>query len=228
MVSATDVAGVLAGLVDARRAESSAYRCAKRAFDVFFATAVLLVALPVILVAALAVRLDSPGPAFFLQPRMGRGGSAFRLVKLRGMYVDAPVRFAQLFDYGSVRPDQGDAFFFHTDGDPRVTRVGRLIRKYSIDELPNFINVLLGHMSVVGPRPEIPELAPLYGEHLGQFLSVRPGVTSPSKAAGRDALSFSENLASDLWYVEHRSMRTDMMTVLRTARSVLRGKNVCG
>jgi lipopolysaccharide/colanic/teichoic acid biosynthesis glycosyltransferase len=200
----------------------------KRAFDFVFASAVLVLSSPLLIALIVAIRLESPGPALFRQERMGRGGRRFTMVKLRGMYVDARERFPELYDYASIPPDDRDSYFFHTgDGrDPRVTRVGRFVRRTSLDELPNFWNVLRGDMSVVGPRPEIPELAHLYGRDLDLLLSVKPGVTSPAKATGRDELSFSENLEQELTYIRERSIRLDLATIARTALSVLRTSGV--
>jgi lipopolysaccharide/colanic/teichoic acid biosynthesis glycosyltransferase len=197
-----------------------------RVFDVVFALVVLVLSAPVILVAMLAIRIESPGPALFRQRRMGRDGREFRLVKLRGMYLDARERFPELYDYGRHRPEHANGFYFHAGEDPRVTRVGRILRKYSIDELPNFWNVLRGEMAVVGPRPEIPEMAHMYGEALPIMLSVRPGVTSPAKADGRDGLSLEETIEHDLAYVESRSWKVDLTTIARTLASVVRGHGV--
>jgi lipopolysaccharide/colanic/teichoic acid biosynthesis glycosyltransferase len=202
------------------------YLIAKRVFDLVFALIVLLATAPLIAVAALAIRLDSPGPAFFRQLRLGRNGRPFYLLKLRGMYVDAKERHPELFDYSAATGETCSALYFHRGGDPRVTRAGRLFRKYSIDELPNFWNVLRGEMSVVGPRPELPELAHLYGKNLTRFLSVKPGVTSPAKALGRDELSFKETLTLELAYIETRSFSLDVRTIWWTARSVIRGHGV--
>jgi lipopolysaccharide/colanic/teichoic acid biosynthesis glycosyltransferase len=198
----------------------------RRSFDVAFALVCLLLLAPVLLAAMLAIRLESPGPALYRQPRMGRGGRIFQLVKLRGMYVDARERFPELYDYDAASSLDPSEYFFHHSDDPRVTRVGRFLRKYSIDELPNFWNVLRGDMSVVGPRPEIPELASLYGSHLERLLSVRPGVTSPAKARGRDEMSFAETLASDLEYIDNRSLGLDLSTIYRTAWTAVSGVNV--
>ena len=198
----------------------------KRLFDIAFAAVCLVLAAPVLLAAIVAIRLESPGPAFYRQPRMGRGGRTFQLVKLRGMYVDARERFPELYDYGSAISIDPNRYFFHHADDPRVTRVGRFLRKYSIDELPNFWNVLRGDMSVVGLCSEIFELANLYGLHLERFLSVRPGVTSPAKAMGRDEMPFAETLASDIEYIDSRSFRLDLLTIYRTARTAVVGANV--
>jgi len=198
----------------------------RRVFDVVLAIVALVLTAPLVGVAMLAVRLDSPGPAIFRQRRLGRHGRTFHLVKLRGMYVDARERFPDLYDYGRHGRDNVGDFFFHGEEDPRVTRVGRILRKYSIDELPNFWNVVRGEMAVVGPRPEIPELGHMYGRELARILSVRPGVTSPAKATGRDDLSLEETIARDLDYVENRSWKLDLLTVWQTVLGVVRGHGV--
>jgi lipopolysaccharide/colanic/teichoic acid biosynthesis glycosyltransferase/2-polyprenyl-3-methyl-5-hydroxy-6-metoxy-1,4-benzoquinol methylase len=202
---------------------SRSARAVKRAFDVVFSLIVLGVTWPVLAVAAIAIRLDSRGPAFFVQERMGRGGTRFRLLKLRGMTVDSRERYPELYDYGGIGSAAGYSDLFPQDFDPRVTRVGRFLRRTAIDELPNFVNVLRGQMSIVGPRPEIPEMAELYEGALGRVLSVRPGVTSPAKARGRGALDFRETLALDLAYIEQRTLLLDVNTILRTAKSIASG-----
>jgi lipopolysaccharide/colanic/teichoic acid biosynthesis glycosyltransferase len=213
----------LAAKAPAEQVEWPAHsRFVKRAFDIVVAVVVLLLSAPVIALAAFAIRLESPGAALFRHRRMGHRGRVFFLLKLRGMHLDAETRFPDLYDYDS----QHHLSYFHCAEDPRVTRVGRILRRYSIDELPNFWNVLRGDMSVVGPRPDIPELAHLYGEHLETLLSVRPGVTSPAKAKGRDTLSFRETLDADLDYLARRSFFLDVITVIRTLTSVIRANGV--
>jgi lipopolysaccharide/colanic/teichoic acid biosynthesis glycosyltransferase len=202
-------------------------RSRKRAFDVALAFLVSAVTAPIVAAAIVAIRIESPGPALFRQRRMGLDGTTFELIKLRGMYVDARERFPELYDYASRTIDGSEPYYFHHRGDPRVTRVGRFLRRYSIDELPNFWNVLRGDMSVVGPRPEIPELAHLYGSQLELLLSVRPGVTSPAKACGRDSLSFEETLARELDYLRAQSFLVDLRTIARTVKSVLVPTDVC-
>ncbi|HEY5320943.1 MAG TPA: sugar transferase [Galbitalea sp.] len=198
----------------------------KRAFDIVFSVCALIVAAPILLIAAVALRLDTPGPVFFRQTRLGRNGTTFQLLKLRGMYVDARERFPGWYAYPKEEYQQIDGYHFHVAADPRVTRVGRILRRYSVDELPNFWNVLRGEMSVVGPRPEIPELAPLYRSDLSKLLSVRPGVTSPAKATGRDYLTFEETLGFDLDYIDQRSFFLDLLTIARTAARSSRGHGV--
>lgn len=202
--------------------ETRLERALRRCFDVVFAMTVLTLSAPLLLLAAVAIKLDSPGPVVFRQRRLGRGGVPFTLYKLRGMYVDAAQRWPDRYAYEQQDPD---ARFHHPD-DPRVTRVGRVLRRLSIDELPNFLNVLRGEMSVVGPRPEIPELAHLYGDALPVFLSVKPGVTSPAKATGRDTLTFAQTLAAELDYVARRSFLLDLRTIARTATKAVRARDV--
>jgi lipopolysaccharide/colanic/teichoic acid biosynthesis glycosyltransferase len=199
----------------------------RRVIDVTFALVALTLTAPLLAVSIVLIRLDSPGPAIFRQPRMGKGGRIFYLVKLRGMYVDANDRFPELYDYAAAREEDSTGYYFHRTEDPRVTRVGRVLRKYSIDELPNFWNVLRGDMAIVGPRPEIPELAQMYGTDLQRFLSVRPGVTSPAKARGRDGLSLRRTIQSDLEYIDNRSLRLDVVTVFQTFWNAVRGHGVC-
>ncbi len=180
---------------------------------------------PLLALLALAVRLDSPGPALFRQPRVGRGGRRFTFWKFRGMYVDARARFPELYDY-SYSQTEIQELRFHPDQDPRVTRVGRFVRRTSLDELPNLINVVLGDMSLVGPRPEIPELLPYYGDAAAEILSVRPGITSLAKLVGRDDLTFEETLALDRRYLRERSLALDFRLLFGTARMVLTGRSV--
>jgi lipopolysaccharide/colanic/teichoic acid biosynthesis glycosyltransferase len=214
----------MASAVQLPQASRSSHDRIKRVLDIVCSVLILVLTAPIIAIAAVAIRIESPGPVFFRQERLGRGGKRFQIVKLRGMYVDAKVRFPNLYDYSyAVEPAK---FFFHFDGDPRVTRVGRFLRKYSLDELPNFWNVLRGEMSIVGPRPEIPELAHLYGDDLIMLLSVLPGVTSPAKARGRDFLSFVDTLRSDLHYIENRSIGLDLAVIWRTMTVALRGTEV--
>jgi lipopolysaccharide/colanic/teichoic acid biosynthesis glycosyltransferase len=193
----------------------------KRAIDIVGSLIGLVIATPIIAVAMLVIRLDSPGPALFHQLRIGRNGQRFVLHKLRGMYVDAQERFPELYDYTYRADDIGD-LRFHFAHDPRLTRVGRFIRATSIDELPNLWNVFVGEMSLVGPRPEIPELMVYYGERRDALLSVKPGITSLAKCTGRDELTFDQTLAREAEYVRNRSVRLDLKIMMRTAAVVLR------
>jgi lipopolysaccharide/colanic/teichoic acid biosynthesis glycosyltransferase len=157
-----------------------------------------------------------------MQERIGLKGKPFKIIKLRGMYVDARYRYSNLYHY---EESKGLNFYFHTPGDPRVTKVGSFIRSCSIDELPNFINVILGSMSLVGPRPEIPEVMSLYGEYRDEYLSVKPGITCMSKCTGRDSLTKYESIQIDLTYVKNKSFITDLWILWRTFLVVVARKN---
>lgn len=193
---------------------------ARRALDLVVSASLLVLLAPLILLLVVAVRATSPGPAIFRQVRLGRGGRPFVLYKFRGMHVDARERWPELYAY-RYEPDELQALRFHPERDPRVTPLGRFLRRASLDELPNLWNVLKGDLALVGPRPEIPELIPYYGEHATTVLSVRPGVTSLAKVTGRDELTFTDTLRLDVEYVERRSLALDLRILAATALTVL-------
>ena len=197
----------------------------KEASDRCLAALGLLAVSPLLLAIAIAIRIDSKGPAIFRQTRLGRGGRPFTFYKFRGMLVDARARFPELYEY-RYSAEQIRTLHFHSERDPRVTRIGRFLRRTSLDELPNILNVLLGQMSLVGPRPEIPEMIPYYGEAATSVLSVKPGVTSLAKLIGRDNLDFGETLRLDLKYIRMRSLALDFRILFGTAWMVLTGRNV--
>lgn len=199
------------------------YLVVRRSLDILLGGLLLLISLPVILIAALAIRLETKGNPFFIQRRIGLGGEPFRIVKLRGMYIDARVRFAELYDYSR---HAGLNRQFHPQEDPRITRVGAFIRRTSIDELPNFLNVVLGQMSLVGPRPEIPEMINLYGEYSAAYLSIKPGVTCISKISGRDHLSKRESIELDLTYLNKMGITCDCVILLSTLIGVVLRRGV--
>jgi lipopolysaccharide/colanic/teichoic acid biosynthesis glycosyltransferase len=199
------------------------YETAKRVFDLVLGLVLLLIATPIILIAAAAIRLESKGSPFFVQTRLGKDGRPFKIVKLRGMFRDARVRFPSYYDYSNK---QNLDFCFHHEVDPRVTRAGNFIRKTSIDELPNLWNVVLGDISLVGPRPEIPEVMALYGQYRDEYLSVKPGVTCLSKCTGRDRLTKRETIEYDLEYIRRRNLRVDLHILWRTFRGVIMRRDV--
>ena len=199
------------------------YEPAKRVFDLLVGFVLLVIAVPIILVAAAAIRIESRGSPFFIQTRLGRNGKPFRICKLRGMYADARSRFPSYYDYSKKRDLD---FYFHLEEDPRVTSTGTFIRKTSIDELPNLWNVVLGDMSLIGPRPEIPEILALYGPYRDEYLSVKPGVTCLSKCTGRDRLTKRETIEFDLDYIRRRTFRLDLSILWRTIRGVVLRRNV--
>jgi len=209
--------------VDSAQATPAVYEVAKRAFDLVVGLTLLLIAAPIILIAAAAIRLESKGSPFFVQTRLGKNGRPFKIVKLRGMFKDARIRFPSYYDYSSK---QDLDFCFHHEVDPRVTRAGNFIRKTSIDELPNLWNVVLGDISLVGPRPEIPEVMALYGHYRDEYLSVKPGITCLSKCTGRDRLTKRETIEFDLNYIRQRNFRGDLGILWRTFRGVVLRRDV--
>jgi lipopolysaccharide/colanic/teichoic acid biosynthesis glycosyltransferase len=208
---------------DCPRTAGVAYHASKRTFDLVLGSVLLFVATPVILIAAAAIRLESKGSPFFVQTRLGKNGRPFKIVKLRGMFKDARERFPTYYDYSNK---ENLDFCFHHEVDPRVTRAGNFIRKTSIDELPNLWNVVLGDISLVGPRPEIPEVMALYGKFRDEYLSVKPGVTCLSKCTGRDRLTKRETIEYDLHYIRRRNFRVDIQILWRTFRGVVSRRDV--
>ncbi len=197
-----------------------AYAFAKRALDLAVSTTVVVLALPLLAVLAILIRADSPGPIVFRQPRVGRGGRVFSFYKLRTMAADARVRFPELYAYRYTRQEFVE-MVLKTPDDPRLTRVGRKLRKTSLDELPNLLNVIKGDMSLVGPRPELPQMVGYYtAEELAKF-SVRPGVTGLWQVSGRAHLRNGQQLANDVRYVRQRSFRFDLLILAKTIRVVL-------
>lgn len=196
----------------------AANRMLKRVFDIVGAVCLLALLLPVFVVTAIAVRLDSPGPALFVQQRAGLGGMSFRILKFRSMVNDAESHLADL----TRRSDAGNEILFKLRADPRVTTVGRFIRRYSIDELPQLLNVISGSMSLVGPRPPLMSEIELYGPAARRRLLVKPGMTGLWQVSGRSNLSWDETVRLDLYYVENWSLAADLAILWRTAKAVLR------
>ena len=197
------------------------YGRVKRVLDV----GICLVALPLLLlllaVCALAVKLESPGPVFFMQQRTGQGGRRFKMFKLRTMVLDAEARKAELAHMNLLSyPD------FKIVDDPRITRVGRFLRKTSLDELPQFLNVLLGDMSLVGPRPTSFSADTYRLWHTAR-LDVKPGITGLWQVSGRNELNFDERLRLDIAYIQNRSVLFDIKILFRTFGAVVsrRGAN---
>jgi lipopolysaccharide/colanic/teichoic acid biosynthesis glycosyltransferase len=180
----------------------------RRVFDVAVAAAVLLVTSPVIALALAAIRLESKGKAIYRQRRVGLDGREFDVLKLRTM-VDGAEKLG-----AGLAVDAGDA---------RITRVGALLRRTSIDELPNLVNVLRGEMAIVGPRPTLPAQVAQYTERERGRLAIRPGITGWAQVNGRASLPWSQRIELDLWYIEHRSWRLDLKILWRSARMVFAG-----
>jgi len=198
---------------------SGSQRIAKRLLDIILAlTGLLLMAVPMALIA-LAIKLDSPGPIIFRQTRVGQNGRLFQIYKFRTMIDGAEKLLSQLVDLNTL----GQPAFKLKD-DPRVTRVGRFLRRYSLDELPQLVNVLRGEMSLVGPRPEEVALVERYTDDQRRRLAVKPGMTGPMQINGRGDLSFEQRLTLELDYIEHYSLRRDLAILARTLPTVWRGE----
>lgn len=198
---------------------SRANSLAKRTFDVLFTVAALIVSAPLMLAAALAVKISSPGPVFYTAERIGLNGVTFRMYKFRSMFEGADQKVAEM-----IAADGGNPLFFKSKDDPRVTPVGRLLRKFSIDELPQFFNVLRGDMSVVGPRPQVRREVESYDELVRRRLAVKPGLTGLWQVSGRSDLRIEDAVRLDLSYVENWSPVQDLVIIAKTVKTVLRGE----
>jgi lipopolysaccharide/colanic/teichoic acid biosynthesis glycosyltransferase len=179
-----------------------------RALDVLVAGLALAVTSPLLAICALAIKLTSPGPVIYRQRRVGLDGEPFDLLKLRTMVVGA---------------EHIGAGLYIEDRDPRITRVGRLLRRFSLDELPNLFNVLRGELAIVGPRPTVQSQVDRYTPHQRRRLEVRPGITGWAQVNGRTSLSWPDRIEFDVWYVDHRSLALDLRILLRTARLLVTG-----
>lgn len=195
-----------------------AKRLGKRLFDVCFSAAVLSLLTPVLLLVALAIKIEDRGPIFYASERIGLNGRPFRMIKFRTMVVDADQKIADV-----AHLNEGNGLLFKIRSDPRVTRVGTFLRRYSIDEIPQFINVLRREMSVVGPRPPLSCEVSSYDDQMRRRLLVRPGITGLWQISGRSDLSLAESMRLDLAYVENWSMVADLVIAAKTASVVCRG-----
>ncbi|HST64575.1 MAG TPA: sugar transferase [Mycobacteriales bacterium] len=199
---------------------AGARRVAKAVVDRSLAVFSVLMFLPLMIGLWLAVRLSSPGPAVFKQTRTGQDGREFTLLKFRSMYVDAEKRKAEL----EHRNERAEGLLFKIRDDPRVTPVGRFLRRYSLDELPQLINVVQGKMSLVGPRPPLPAEVALYQDDVRRRLLVKPGLTGLWQISGRSDLDWDESVRLDLRYVENWSFTLDLMILWKTMSTVVRGR----
>jgi exopolysaccharide biosynthesis polyprenyl glycosylphosphotransferase len=191
----------------------------KRAMDVVVSALLLLLFSPLLAAIAIAILLDSGRPVLFRQRRAGKEGEPFTMVKFRTMVTDAEERLPELVDLGNL-----DEPAFKIADDPRVTPVGRRLRRFSLDELPQFLNVLKGEMSLVGPRPEEEAVVALYDERQRGRLAIKPGITGPMQVYGRSDLTFEERLAMERDYLDNLSLLTDLAILLRTPRAIVRGE----
>lgn len=195
----------------------------KRVMDLVLGSIATVLALPVVALAAVLVKLDSAGPAFHVEARVGRRGKLFPCFKLRTMYVDAPQRLAAYLAANPGAQEEWERYRKLRSHDPRVTRVGRFLRRWSLDELPQLWNVLRGEMSLVGPRPYLPDEVVLLGAD--GMLDVRPGMTGLWQVSGRNALDFRTREQLDRWYVSNWSLWLDLLVLLRTFPAIVRGES---
>ena len=182
-----------------------------RALDAVLAALLLILVAPVLLVAAILIRLEGGGPVVYRQRRVGLGGAPFELWKLRTMVAGAEAMGAGIWVL---------------EGDTRITRTGRVLRRFSLDELPNLVNVLRGEMAIVGPRPTVQVQVDAYSDRQRRRLEVKPGITGWAQVNGRASLPWPERIELDVWYVEHRSLLLDLRILLRTARMLLTGRGI--
>lgn len=199
------------------------YHFLKRIFDIIFSACVIIILLIPSLVLCLAICIESPGSPIYVQRRVGRIGKhgeviAFPMLKFRSMYKDADERLEEI-----KHLNEADGPLFKIKDDPRVTKIGKFIRKHSLDELPQFINCFMGHLSTVGPRPPLPNEVLEYDEKAMKRLSVKPGITGFWQVRGRSDLSFDEMIELDLLYINERSIKTDLWLIGKTISVVFEG-----
>ncbi len=194
------------------------YRGIKRLFDVVASSIGVVVISPVLLIIAICIKVDDPhGPVFYTQTRVGKDGHEFKIIKFRSMVSNADELLAKLQDQNEV-----DGAMFKMKDDPRITRVGRVIRKYSLDELPQLINVVTGSMSIVGPRPPLVSEVEQYTEYDKQRLLVTPGATGMWQGGGRNDVDFDEMVRLDLTYIQNRSVWLDLKIMLETVKVMIK------
>ena len=192
----------------------------KRFMDIAMTVVCVILGSPVFLLTAILVKVTSPGPIIFSQVRVGKYGRHFKFYKFRSMYIDAEARKAELLKHN----ESGDGVIFKMKHDPRITPVGRFIRKFSVDELPQLFNVLLGDMSLVGPRPPLPQEVKSYSIEERKRLNITPGITCIWQVSGRSELPFHKQMALDKEYIASRSTWKDFVILLKTVPAILTGK----
>lgn len=191
----------------------------KRMIDIVFSFIGIILLLPVYIAIIIAIKLDSKGPAIFKQIRIGKNSKPFTIYKFRTMVVDAESKRKTEIDFKNI-----DNFIFQSKNDSRVTRIGRFLRSSSLDELPQLFNVLIGNMSLVGPRPEIPEVVKHYPKSYKQRLLVLPGITGLAQVSGRGEIELGKTVYYDLTYIKNFSIILDFKIIFRTIFSVIKGK----
>ena len=202
------------------KSKIKAYDILKRFIDIIIGTIGLIVCIPIFIIIGIAIKIDSKGPVFFKHKRIGKHGKKLEIYKFRTMIENAEEAMKNFTE------EQKKEFAenFKLENDPRVTRVGKILRKTSLDELPQIINILKGEMSIIGPRPVVKSELEKYGSNQDKFLSVAPGLTGYWAANGRSDVSYEERMALELYYVNNRSLILDMKIFFKTIWSVLKGR----
>jgi lipopolysaccharide/colanic/teichoic acid biosynthesis glycosyltransferase len=215
----------------------------RRILDIVLSACALVLCSPVMVLIGILIRLDSPGPAIFRQTRIGQcrqfnrwrkrgtgerrkrdlNGEPFSFYKFRTMYIDARERWPELYEY-DYTPEEIRTMRFKLIEDPRLTGMGEFLRRYTLDELPNFLNVLIGNMALIGPRPDIPEMMRYYEPWQREKFTVKPGLTGMAQCDGRGLLTFQETLARDVYYVKNQSLKLDLKILLVTIRHLVSRK----
>lgn len=209
-------------IIEIERKESAIYNISKRALDIIASTLGLIILSPILLIVAILIKLESKGPAIFSQKRIGLNKKEFKMYKFRSMVQNAEELKEKL-----AKENEMSGPMFKMKNDPRVTKVGRFIRKTSIDELPQLINVLKGEMSLVGPRPSLPKEVSKFEPWMLRRLSVKPGLTCYWQVSGRNNIDFEDWMKLDLQYVNDRSFWLDLKLILKTATVLFGDKNAC-
>lgn len=205
-----------------RRKSRKGYFAVKRGFDILASLCAMIVLSPIFLVTAIAIKCEDNGPVIFSQYRVGIDGKLFKMYKFRSMYTNAEERLKELQEQ-----NEADGPVFKIKNDPRITKVGQFIRKYSIDELMQLVNVFKGDMSVVGPRPALPREVETYDDFAKQRLQVKPGLSCYWQISGRSNIGFDEWMQLDVKYINEMSLLTDIKIILMTVPAVLKGDGAC-
>ena len=202
----------------AKKASKINYKSVKRVFDLVISTIGLIMLSPIFLILAIIVKLDSKGPVFFAHTRYGKNGKKFKMYKFRTMYENAQDMI------NDFTPEQMKEWKenFKLQDDPRITKVGKFLRKTSLDELPQIVNIIKGDLSIIGPRPVIEEELEKYGENKEKFLSVTPGLTGYWQANGRSSTTYKQRMEMELYYIDHISPKLDFKIFFKTIESVIK------
>ena len=196
------------------------YLCIKRLFDIVLSLIGLIILLPLFLIIAIIIKLDSKGPVFFKHKRIGKNGKTIGVYKFRSMVINAEELIKKFTPEQKAEYEKN----FKLDNDPRITRVGKVLRKTSLDELPQLINILIGNMSIVGPRPIVTGEIDKYGDQKDKFLSMTPGLTGYWQASGRSDVEYDERIQMELYYIDHCSLWLDIKIIFKTFFAVIKRK----